>query len=158
MFRLHRLPVFIRAKQREIQAIARIGEIVRVAAERRDRLFRRENEPHVGVFFVLVKIVLTARVSVTTSHRLPVALLHADSSFVMFACRIRFASAGGVASVTPSFTFAVTVSIRNRMFTSRSGHAFSSPFGPRLEAIFHVVMLFGADFVNALSAHMMVCE
>ena len=49
---LDRLVVFIDAEEADIEVVARILEIVRVAAEKRDVLLRREHQPHVGVLLV----------------------------------------------------------------------------------------------------------
>ena len=54
------LPVLIHAKQREVQVIPRIREVVRIAAKERDLLLRRENDPNIGVFLVAIQPVFSA--------------------------------------------------------------------------------------------------
>ena len=57
-----RLAVFVDAKERDVEIVAREGEVVVVAAEIRDLLLRREDEPDVGVSLVPMEPVLTAAV------------------------------------------------------------------------------------------------
>ncbi len=60
MLDLGRLAVFVGPKEADIQIVARVFEIVGVAAEKRDLLFRREDEPHVGVFLITVQVISAA--------------------------------------------------------------------------------------------------
>ena len=62
VFHLDRLAVLVGAEEGKIEIVARVGEIVRVAAELRDIELRREHQAHVGVLLVLVKVVHAARV------------------------------------------------------------------------------------------------
>ena len=54
------LAVLIHAEQREIQIVAGIGEVVGIAAEERDLLLRREDDPHIRVFLVAIQPVFPA--------------------------------------------------------------------------------------------------
>ena len=54
---IERLAVLIDAQIAHIEVVARKLEIVGIAAEKRDRLLRREDEPHILIAAVFVKIV-----------------------------------------------------------------------------------------------------
>ncbi len=54
------LPILIHAEQREIQVVARVCEVVGIAAEERDLLLRRKNNPHIGVLLVAIQPVFPA--------------------------------------------------------------------------------------------------
>ena len=54
---LRRLPIFVNAKDANIEIVTRVFEIVRVAAVKRDLLLRRENEPYVVVTFVAIEMI-----------------------------------------------------------------------------------------------------
>src|SRR5207249_3905450 len=56
------LAIFIDAEETDIEVIARIGEVVRVAAIEGDLLFRGENQAHIGVAFEAIEVILTALV------------------------------------------------------------------------------------------------
>ena len=56
------MTVLIHAHQANVEIVARKIEIIGVAAELRDRHFRRKDEAHVGVFLVMIKIVDAALV------------------------------------------------------------------------------------------------
>ena len=62
MLDLSRLSVFVDTENSGVQVVPRIFEIVRVTAEESDRRFRRPNQTHVGVFFVLVEVILPTTV------------------------------------------------------------------------------------------------
>ena len=62
MLNLRRLAVFVGAEKADIQIVAREFEVVRVAAEEGDLLFRREDQPHIGVLFEAIKVILAALV------------------------------------------------------------------------------------------------
>jgi hypothetical protein len=49
-------------EQADVQIEAGVLKIVRIAAEEGDVLFRREHQPHVGVFFQTVQVVQAALV------------------------------------------------------------------------------------------------
>ena len=53
-----RLAVFINAEQADVQIEPGIFKVVRVAPVKRDLLFRREDEAHVGVFLETVEVIL----------------------------------------------------------------------------------------------------
>ena len=57
---LGRLAVLINAEEADVEVIAGIFEIVRIAAEEGDVLFGREDQADVGVFLVAIEMVLTA--------------------------------------------------------------------------------------------------
>ena len=57
-----RLAVLIRPEKSHVQAVARIHEIIRIAAEGRRRRFRREHEADVGVLAVPVEMIEAAGV------------------------------------------------------------------------------------------------
>src|SRR6185369_2554991 len=57
---LYGFVVFIDAEETDIEVVARIFEIVGVAAEEGDVFFGGEDEANVGVLFVLVEVVLAA--------------------------------------------------------------------------------------------------
>ena len=59
---LDRLAIFVNAKKGHVEVVARIGEIIRVAAEERGLALRREDQPHIGVFLVAVKPVFAAMI------------------------------------------------------------------------------------------------
>ena len=56
MLDLRRLAVFVSAENADIEIEAGIFEIVRIAAVKGDLLLRREDEPHVVVAFVTIKM------------------------------------------------------------------------------------------------------
>ena len=60
MFELGRLPVFVDAKDADIEIITRILEIVGIAAVKSDLLLRREDDANVVVSFVLIEMVKAA--------------------------------------------------------------------------------------------------
>ena len=62
VFRMDRLAVLVHAEEADIQVEAGILEVVAIAAERGAALLRRENQPHVVVFFVLVEVIQPAAV------------------------------------------------------------------------------------------------
>ena len=62
MLDLGRFAVFVDAEEADVQIVARILEIVRIAAEKGDLLLRREDQPHVGVVFVRVEVIQPALV------------------------------------------------------------------------------------------------
>ena len=57
---LDRLAVLVRAEEADVQVIARILEVVGIAAEEGDGQLRREDQPHVRVFLVPVEVVLAS--------------------------------------------------------------------------------------------------
>ena len=57
---LERFAVLVDAEESHIQVVARIGEVIRVAAVEGGLLLRRKDQAHVGVSLVLVEPVLTA--------------------------------------------------------------------------------------------------
>ena len=57
MLDLGRLPVFVSAENADIEIEARVFEIVRIAAIKRDLLLRREDQAHVIVAFEAIKMV-----------------------------------------------------------------------------------------------------
>ena len=57
---LGRLVVLIDAEEADVEVVARILEVVGIAAEEGDVLFRREDQPHVGVFLELIEMILAA--------------------------------------------------------------------------------------------------
>ena len=60
--RADRRVVLVDAEQREVEIVAREGEVVGIAAEERHLLLGREDEPDVGVLLVAVEPVLRALV------------------------------------------------------------------------------------------------
>ncbi len=54
---VHRFAIFVDAEERDVEIVARIGEVVGVAAEESDVEFRREHKADVRVFLVLVQVV-----------------------------------------------------------------------------------------------------
>ncbi len=60
MLDVHRLVVLVDAEEADIQIVARIFEIVGIAAEEGDRFLRSEHQAHVGVLFVAVQMILAA--------------------------------------------------------------------------------------------------
>src|SRR3989442_4440137 len=58
--RLDRTIVLVRSEERKIQAVARIVEVVGIAAELSNRLLGRKDQPYIGVFLVLIEIVTAA--------------------------------------------------------------------------------------------------
>ena len=62
VLRVDRLAVLVDAEQRHVQVVARIGEVVRVAAEEGGLLLGREHQPHVGVLLIAVEPVFAALV------------------------------------------------------------------------------------------------
>ena len=54
--------VLVDTKDTSVEVVSRVFEIIRVATEERDRGLRRPYQPHVGKFFVLVKVILTTAV------------------------------------------------------------------------------------------------
>ena len=62
MIEVSRLVVFVNSKESDVEVIARIGEVIRVAAEEGDIEFRRKHQPHIRVLFVLVQVVHLTRI------------------------------------------------------------------------------------------------
>src|SRR5262249_20765637 len=60
MLDLRRLPVFVSAKDRNIEIVARIFEIIGIAAAKRDLSLGGEGQPHVVVTSVAIKMILSA--------------------------------------------------------------------------------------------------
>ena len=54
------LVIFIDAKQRHVQIVARVFKVVGIAAQKRNFKFGREYQTHVGVLFVAIDVVLPA--------------------------------------------------------------------------------------------------
>ena len=54
--------VLVGAKQANIQIVTGVLIIIRIAAEKRRLLLRGKNQPHIGVFFVTIKMILCALV------------------------------------------------------------------------------------------------
>src|ERR1044071_218242 len=59
---VHGLAVLVRAEEADVEVVARILEVVGVAAEERDRHLGREDEADVGVALVAIEVVLAALV------------------------------------------------------------------------------------------------
>ena len=102
------LPFSYDAQQRHVEAPARELEVVGVAAEGRDRVLRRERQPHVVVALVLVEPVLAALIerdrSRTSAARRASSTpsSHSDSSVVSVSLRTR----GGLAPLrAPAMAF-----------------------------------------------------
>ena len=62
MLDLGRLAVLVDAEEADVEIVARVLEVVRVAAEEGDVLLRGEDQPHVGVFLVAIEMVQAALV------------------------------------------------------------------------------------------------
>jgi hypothetical protein len=56
----HRLAVFIDPENGKVQVVARIREVVRIAAVKRNLLFGREDEPDIRVPLVAIEPILAA--------------------------------------------------------------------------------------------------
>ncbi len=108
VFDVRRLPVLVHAKQGHIQTVARVLEIVRIAAEERDASFRGPHEPHVRVLLVAVQVILGTTVErddVTPQAGLIERLLF---DLAITARRARNASAADMSAVTAALTRSVT--------------------------------------------------
>ena len=55
-----RRAVFVDAEDRKVQVVARIREVVRIAAEKGHLLFRREHQSHIRVLLITIEPVLSA--------------------------------------------------------------------------------------------------
>ncbi len=62
MLHFGRLAVLVGTEEADVEIEARKFEVVGVAAEGRDRLFRGHHQPHVGVLLVAIKVVRAALV------------------------------------------------------------------------------------------------
>ena len=62
MLDLGRLVVLVDAEEADVEIVARILEVVRVAAVKGDLLLRGEDQPDVGVLFEAIKVILPALV------------------------------------------------------------------------------------------------
>ncbi len=62
ILRLDRFAVLVDAEEADVEVVARIFEVVGIAAEIGDLLLRREDQPHVGVSLVAVELVQPAAV------------------------------------------------------------------------------------------------
>src|SRR5882672_11148990 len=60
MFRVHCLVILVDSEKTDVQVVARILEIVGVAAEERDRFLRCEYQTHIGVALVPVEAIPAA--------------------------------------------------------------------------------------------------
>ena len=58
---LGRLAVLVNAEEADVEVVAGILEVVRIAAEEGDRLLRGEDQPHVGIFLVAIEVVRARR-------------------------------------------------------------------------------------------------
>ena len=54
---VNRFVVFIDPEKRDVEIVARVFEIIGIASEKRGRLFRRKDQPDIGVFFVAIEMV-----------------------------------------------------------------------------------------------------
>ena len=124
---LGRLAVLVDAEEADVEIVARILEVVRVAAEEGDVLLRREDQPHVGVLLVAVEMVLPALV-----ERDHVAAQPGLVERFLFD-RVHHGAAGLLAprpASMPGLTAALTRSVTSSMlistFNSRSTHFISS--------------------------------
>ena len=125
---LDRLAVLVHAEERHVEVVARIREVVGIAAEERDLLLGREDQPDVGVFLVAIQPVLAALVErhdVGPQAGLVEAFfLDARDLGLPRVERLLLAVAPGLAprSARASVTFSIDIST----FSSRSGHFNSS--------------------------------
>ena len=138
-----RLAVLVNAEQRHVEVVARIGEVVRIAAEESDLLFRREHQAHVGVLLVAVEPVFAALVERNHVGAQAGLLLgfRARSAAITALARRKLSLRRDFAPCTASVTRAVTFSIETRTFTSRSGDFISSLGSGGVEAVPEVVVL-----------------
>jgi hypothetical protein len=60
VFNLRRFPVFVGAEETDVEVMPRKLEVVRVAAKECDLLFRRENQPDIGVALERVEMIRPA--------------------------------------------------------------------------------------------------
>ena len=86
-----RLAVFIDAKERDVQIVSRVGEIVIVTAEECDLLFGRKDEADIGVLLEPVEPVFAAAVQryYFTAETRFVARFFFDSGYFAFALLVR---------------------------------------------------------------------
>ena len=59
---LGRLAVLVDAEEADVEVVARILEVVRIAAEEGDLLLRGEDQAHVGVLLEAIEVILAALV------------------------------------------------------------------------------------------------
>ena len=150
------LVVLVDAEEADVEIVARVGEVVGIAAEEGDVKFGREHQPHVGVLLVLVEVIDFARV-----ERDHVAAQAGGGGAILFdrahgdALRLaRFR--GRHARLGPGVHLGghVLDPHQNVQFQVRA-LAFLGPC-PRVEAGLHVVGAFGAEFLDAVGADVMV--
>src|SRR4051794_19391795 len=60
MLDFDRFLVLVNTEETHVEVVARKFEVVRIATEKSNLLFRSENEPHVGVLLEAVQVVLAA--------------------------------------------------------------------------------------------------
>ncbi len=148
--------VFVSAEERDVQVVARILEVVRIAAEKGDIELRREHQPHVGVLLVAIEMILAAVVK--RDHiaaqpgtverflfnridgRAPRSLSRARGHLGLDR---RVDARGDILHRVQHVQF----EIRASRFVSARG---------RLEAQVDVVLLPRAQFLNAIGAHVLV--
>ena len=155
---LHWFIVFISSKQGKIQAIARVGEVVRIPAERGDGFFRCKHKTNIVVLFVLVQMVLTARVKGDHITAIPcprVALLF-DIGHVRFASFIGHFQGQGVGDTGLHFGRYIFHGKQNIDFQIRA--LFFLGVGTSQKTVDDVIVFLGPQLRNTLRPHMMIGE
>ncbi len=154
----NQLAVFVNAEQRKVQTVARVGVVVRIASEGRDVSFRREHQADVGVLLVLVEVILST--GVERDHIAGVAggcravLFDARHGVLARTVGLRAAHAGGRGGL--HLRGHVVDLQQDTHFRIRAGFLFGRSGG--IEAVAEVIVLSGAEFLDAISAHVMIGE
>ena len=156
MFELGRLPVFVDAKDADIEIVTRILEIVGIAAVKSDLLLRREDDANVVVSFVLIEMVKAALIK--CNHiRAKAGLLFT----FLFDLRNHVA-ARTVCLIGRHARLDGGVHPRGYIFDRHEHVQFEigafNFFGPRsrVKAVAQVIVLLAGGFLQGISADMMI--
>ena len=60
MLRMNRFIVFVNSEEADVEVVARIFKVIRVAAVKGDLLLRREHQTHIGVALEAIEVILPA--------------------------------------------------------------------------------------------------
>ena len=153
---LSRLPILVNPEETNIQIVARVLEIVRIAAIERDLLFGSENQPHISVFLEPVKLVGSSLVEGND--------IAAQPRFIE-----RFLLDGGLHRAAGGESV-----LRVHLGFDRGIHSFRDIFDAdqhvqleiktpffflgcaRVKTFAHVIMIFITEFLQRVRAHMVV--
>ena len=157
MLDLGRLAVFVSAENADIEIVARILEVIGIAAVKGHLLLGREDDPHIVVAFVAIQMVnaaLVKRDDIGAQPGLVLALLfNRGDGGVARVGRLIARHSRLHARCSPR---SVTSSIDMSTFSSRSVALISSGLRLRVETVAHVIVFLAADFLERVGADVMI--